>query len=159
MERPDRGDDKWSKAAFIVSGDSFEPAEISETLGIESTSSGRKGEIRSTPQVKRPPRRDSIWILNSPLEDGRPLQDHLQWLLDKLESKTDAVREVSKSYKATFFCGFSSENGQGGCTFDADLIARLGRLGLPIVLNLYPPGPIPEQNRTASSRQGEEVDA
>jgi hypothetical protein len=52
------------------------------------------------------------------------------------------VQELAKEYKVQFICGFSSENGQGGCTFDSALLIRLSSFGIPFVLDLYPPGPI-----------------
>ena len=139
-------DEKWNKAAFRVgSNDSFDPAEVSGVLGFEPTTSGRKGEIRGN---GRPPRRNSIWSLHSPLASQEPLDKHLEWLLDRLEPKADAIGGISQRYEVDFFCGFSSENGQGGCTFDASLLDRLARLKLPLVLDLYPPGPIsPESDQ------------
>lgn len=140
------GDDKWSRASFRVGFDgSFDPTEISDALGLEPTIYGRKGEIRSR---SRPPRRNSVWILSSPLVAHEPLQKHLEWLLERLESRADAILAVSKKYSVDFFCGFSSESGQGGCTFEAPLLERLARLKLPLVLDLYPPGPIsPESDQ------------
>ena len=146
MERPEQSSDRWSKAAFIVSGESFDPNEITATLGLEPTKTGRKGDLRSLPERKIPPRRDSIWILNSPLADEKPLQDHLEWLLDQLEPKSATIEAVAAKYKAILMCGYSSESGQGGCTFAGKLLARLGQFAVPLILNLYPPGPIPDQD-------------
>jgi hypothetical protein len=70
------------------------------------------------------------------------MEDHLNWLLDALEPKWDIISRIAKQYEADFFCGFSSENGQGGCTFSVALLERLAKLGVPLALDLYPPGPI-----------------
>lgn len=144
MDGLDQGVDRWSKAAFRVFGESFEPAEISGLLALEPTSSGRKGEVLSTSRLKRP-LRNSAWILTSPLKQSDPLQAHLHWLLDQLETKPDSVRAISRDYEADLFCGFSSDSGQGGCTIGAGLLTRLGNLGVPLVLDFYPSGPIPDQ--------------
>jgi hypothetical protein len=131
---------KWSKASLRVFGDSLEPSEISAMLEIEPTKAGRKGEPAFTPL--RRPLGSSVWILESPLADHLPLQDHFRWLLDTLEPRRKQLAEITKKYEADFFCGFSSANSQGACILDPELLSRLAKLGVEVVLDLYPPGPI-----------------
>jgi hypothetical protein len=132
---------RWSKAAFCIYGDNLQPDAMNRDLGLEATNFGLKGERQSKyPRARK--LRTSIWILDSPLDEHLPLQDHLNWLLDALEPKLDVVRGIAKQYDAKLFCGYSSEHGQGGCTFDVILLDRLAKLGVPLVLDLYPPGPI-----------------
>ena len=139
---------KWYKACFRIFGDTLQPDAVGRALGLEPTSSGLKGETLGSSRLKKP-LSSSVWILQSPLDKRIPLEDHLNWLLDALEAKRDIVCRISKQYETDFFCGFSSENGQGGCTFSAVLLERLSNLGVPLVLDLYPPGPItfdPDRN-------------
>jgi hypothetical protein len=68
------------------------------------------------------------------------MADHLQWLLDAIEPKADALKELSEHCKVLFFCAFASENGQGGFTLDPRTLARLAALNIPFSLDLYPPG-------------------
>ena len=63
-------------------------------------------------------------------------------MLDLLEPKQGVLNQLSQEYTIDFFCGFSSENGQGGSCLDTALVTRLSRLGIPLVFDLYPPGPI-----------------
>jgi hypothetical protein len=136
-----KDDSRWSKAAFCVYGETLQPDEINRDLGLQATNSGLKGGRQSKyPRARE--LRTSIWILGSPLDEHLPLQDHLKWLLDALEPKLNVVRGIAKQYDAKLSCGYSSESGQGGCSFDAALLDRLANLGVPLVLNLYPPGPI-----------------
>jgi hypothetical protein len=74
-----------------------------------------------------------------------PLAEHLIWLLDQLEPKVNSIKSIADEWKARIFCGFSSENGQGGVTLDPRLLRRLANLGIPFVLDLYPPGPPAEE--------------
>lgn len=144
---PDQQNAKWSLVSLAIYGDSFEPDTITERLGLTPTRCGRKGDIRTSPHVKDlPPRRNSFWLLTSPLADLKPLQDHLVWLIDQLEPRREVLEELTKEYKVRFICGFSSGNGQGGCTFDPTLLSRLSSFGIPLVLDLYAPGPIPTQD-------------
>lgn len=143
MNPPDRQDDRWNTASLGIYGEPLDLEGITERLGLTPTRSGRKGELRSSPRVKNlPPRRNSFWLLKSPLPDFQPLQDHLAWLIDQLEPKREALQELTKEYKMLFICGYSSESGQGGCTFQPELLSRLSNFGLPLILDLYPPGPI-----------------
>jgi hypothetical protein len=141
MKKGPESDAKWSKACFRISGDALQPDEVTRELDLEATSSGLKGGALSSSRRKQP-LRTSIWILNSPLDDHTPLEDHLAWLLDTLEPRLGVINAIAKQHKTDFFCGFSSDNGQGGCTFDAVLLERLARLGIPLGLDLYPPCPI-----------------
>lgn len=129
---------KWSRAAFRISGDTLGPDQITAILGSEPTQSGVKGERFSSRH--NAVRRTSFWLLQSPLSENQPLAEHLKWLLDLLEPKLDLINSISEKWRVDLFCGFSSENGQGGATFDPDLLRRLGHLGVPLVLDLYPPG-------------------
>jgi len=143
MKVNDRQDAKWNTASLGIYGEPLDLEGITERLGLTPTRSGLKGEMRASARVKNPrPRRNSFWLLTSPLADFEPLQNHLAWLIDRLEPRREALEELAKEYTVKFICGFSSENGQGGCTLDASLLARLGNLGAPLVLDLYPPGPI-----------------
>jgi hypothetical protein len=83
-----------------------------------------------------------MWTLHAPLDAHLPLQEHLKWLLEVLEPKLAVVQGIVKRYDTKLFCGYSSEHQQGGCIFDAALLERLAKLGVPLVLDLYPPGPI-----------------
>jgi hypothetical protein len=132
---------RWSKAAFCIYGDTLQPNDVSRDLGLQATNCGLKGGHPSRYPRARP-LRTSIWQLHSPLDEHLPLQDHLRWLLDTLQPKLDVVRGITKQHDTKLVCGYSSEHGQGGCTFDAALLDRLANLGVPLVLDLYPPEPI-----------------
>jgi len=141
---PDQHADRWSKASLGIYGEPLEFDRITESLGLAPTRSGRKGEVRVSPRTKlaRPPRRCSFWLFTSPLSDHEPLQTHLLWIIDQLEPKRVALGQLAKEYEVRFICGYSSESGQGGCTFDSELLVRLSSFGVALVLDLFPPGPV-----------------
>jgi hypothetical protein len=141
MEDRLKDDSRWSKAAFCIYGDALQLDEINKNLGLQATNSGLKGGRPSKHPGARP-LRTSIWMLNCPLDDHLPLQDHLKWLLDTLEPRLYIIRGIVMQYDTKLICGYSSEHGQGGCTINAALLDRLANLGVPLVLDLYPPGPI-----------------
>lgn len=130
--------DKWSRASLRISGDSLQPNEITTRLCLEPTRSGIKGERISSRHSAV--RRMSFWLIESPLSSSLPMGEHLNWLLDKFEARRDLITSIGDEFKVDFFCGFSSENGQGGAIFDPVTLRRLADLGFPLVLDLYPPG-------------------
>jgi Domain of unknown function (DUF4279) len=140
MNRPvEPGNEKWSSASLRIAGDTLRPDKITVALGIEPTRSGLKGERVSSRNEAL--RRTSFWLKTSPLPDERPLQEHLEWVLNLFEPKHQVLSLISKEHSCDLFCGFSSENGQGGACLGTDLLARLAGLGVSLVLDLYPPGP------------------
>jgi hypothetical protein len=139
-DRP-KDDSRWSKASFCIYGETLQPDDINRDLGLKATNSGFKGGRQSKyPRARQ--LRTSIWILDSPLEEHLPLQDHLKWLLDALEPKLKVVHGIARQYDARLHCIYSSESGQGGCAFDAALLDRLANVGVQLELSLYPPGAI-----------------
>jgi len=67
------------------------------------------------------------------------MEDHLDWLLDRLEPKLDAIHSLAEKFSVDFFCGYSSGNGQGGFALDNAMLVRLAKLGVCLQLDLYPP--------------------
>ena len=136
-----KNESRWSKAALCIYGETLQPDEISSALGLQPTNSGLKGQRQSKYPNARELRR-SIWILDATVDEHLPLQDHLESLLDALEPRLIAISGIAKQYDTRLICGYSSEHGQGGCTFDAALLGRLAKFGVPLVVDLYPPGPM-----------------
>ena len=123
----------------------LQPNEIGEFLGIKATRIHLMGEpIPVKGRVRGLVRKQFGWFLESPLGDDRDLAEHLKWLLDSIDPKRDALRELSIKCRIDLFCAFSSEHGQGGFTFDRVTLDRLATLGVALIVDLYPPGPIEE---------------
>ena len=64
---------------------------------------------------------------------------HLEALLEILEPRSEVVAALASEADLYFWCGFSSGNGQGGFSIRPELLQRLARLGVEVVLDLYPP--------------------
>ena len=129
--------EKWSKAALSIHSDSLSPDDIGSELGLTATRSHTKGSQRRVQSWGL--WKDSYWGFSSPLGDHRDMANHLVWLLDTLEPKVETLNQLSRSCRIVFFCGFSSDNGQGGFTLESAVLARLAKLGVAFVLDLYPP--------------------
>jgi len=130
--------DRWSSASIRIFGEKLQPEEVEAALALKATRTHLKGQPRSP--VQKTVWRETLWSLRSPLSPDRSVGDHLTWLLDRLEPKLDAIRALSADHRVDLFCGFSSGSGQGGFTLDPIILVRLANLGVPLVLDLYPPG-------------------
>jgi hypothetical protein len=128
--------DTWSQAGLRIYGDTVVPEKVGAALGLQATRTHVKGQLRKNGKDRWG---NSLWFFESPLGKNRGLNDHLAWLLDHLESKIPLLNTLSQSHRVDLFCGFSSGSGQGGFLLDTSTLARLGRLGVPLVLDLYPP--------------------
>jgi hypothetical protein len=129
--------DRWSRASLRILGEDLQPGEIEVLLDLKATRTHSRAESRTREDTAI--WLDSLWLLESPLPQDCDLPEHLDWLLDALEPKLYVLSSLSRKYRVDLFCGFSSSSGQGGFTLDNARLSRIARLGVPMVLDLYPP--------------------
>jgi hypothetical protein len=132
--------DRWETAALRIFSETLSVEEIATAIKYKATQSYEKGKPVSmrSPHVLRT---KSAWILDSEVGQDHGLSTQLDWLVTFIESRLDAFTLLLSTCKLDLFCGFSSGTGQGGTVLDKALLARLGRLGLDLKIDLYPPGP------------------
>lgn len=134
---------RWFRASLRISSETLRPEGISEKLCLTPTRTHAKGEPRGRhADPAWPVWAQSLWLLESPLGDDCAAEQHLKWLVETVEPKLSALRELSKTHRVDLFCAFSSESGQGGFTLDASILQRISRLEIPLTLDLYPPGSV-----------------
>jgi hypothetical protein len=145
MNAPQQPDKKWWRASFCVSSISLTHQEISDRLGLRPTRTHTKGQPKGfrqedgsiSPSIVW---NDSAWFLQSPLGRDRNLAEPIQWLLDAIEPRTDAIKAIRPECSLIrLFCGFASHPGQGGFTLDPHTMGRISKLGLDLAMDLYPP--------------------
>ena len=140
-------DGKWFSASFVVTSTNLTPEEIARRLGHAPTRVHHVGD----PVSRRPPssahtHKHHYYGLHSGLRDSQPMEAHLEALLSLLEAKAEVVAGLSREAKISFWCGFSSGNGQGGFTLSPSVLQRLARLGVEVSLDLYPPEGVPSEH-------------
>src|SRR6266851_6527577 len=83
--------------AFLLGRmDAQDPTTISERIGIEPTHAHRKGgahPTRTNPDLKW---RNSIWALDSRLPSNARLDEHLQDILDRLDSRAAEIARIAQ---------------------------------------------------------------
>ena len=132
-------DGSWSAARLRVFSPDLTPEELAAALVVPPDQSYRTGDRVSLRSGSEVVRKTNAVFVDSGLPENRPLDEHLEALVAKLEPAAAGLRSLSGRAKADVFCGFSSANGQGGFSLSPRLLARLAALGLDIGFDLYPP--------------------
>lgn len=126
-----------------LDGDDLIPDEISEALDVVPDKSWRKGDRR---KPKRPGGSAlpghiytfGHWDLNAPCSPDEEAEAQIAQLLTVLEGLPAALRTYVQRFKGTIVVAFSSGEVNFGFYLSADLIRRLGALGLAVVFDIYP---------------------
>jgi hypothetical protein len=127
---------KWYRVSLRLLGDGLPIDKIEAKLGLVASQVGRKGESNHR-GWKHP---SNIWVWRYPAESNVEFEEQVAGLLDVLEPKLDALKEILglPEVEGELFLGFSSSNGQGGAFFTPELLRRIADCGLSVSLDLYP---------------------
>lgn len=124
--------DSWY-AYFHVRG-SFDPDEITRSLRITPSETGREGDPLPNTSVTR---KTSIWGLRSRVEPTDPLDAHVKDVLDQLDANKDAFTKLSHDFGGTMqLVGYFREI-EPGVHFDAEIVERIAAYSLAIDCDFY----------------------
>jgi hypothetical protein len=122
-----------SYAYFHVRG-SFDSDEITRSLGITPSETGREGDPLPNTSVAR---KSSIWGLRSRVEPTDPLEVHVRDVLDQLDANKGAFAKLSQDFDGTMqLVGYFREI-EPGVHFDAELVERIAAYSLAIDCDFY----------------------
>lgn len=127
------------KAAFRVMGPDLDPAVVSQLLELEPTEAHRRGD----PRVGKSGRRysdfaEGLWGWRTDLAKSEPLAEHLRALLDVLEPKAMAFQQLQEmGLRLDLFVGVFGSEGNFALILEQELLSRLARLGVDLVLDVY----------------------
>lgn len=131
---------KTTGASLRISTEELSLDFISSALQISPSAQYLKGEHRSKLNPKSSIFEESLWIYHSSLPKTAELHEHIEALLDLLESRRVMLESIrSRVTLMDIFCMFSSENGQGSMELDPLLLRRLVSQKISLILDLYPP--------------------
>jgi hypothetical protein len=128
---PDGPSRTWTTGFFEIRNETKGPDEITNLLGLEPT------KVRE-PALEAE-RTTTTWQLDSGLPTSALLQDHVSTLLDKVEGHTDILSTLAPSSEPCLSLSFASEIGQGGGWFNHELVERIARVSVDMLLYLVPP--------------------
>jgi Domain of unknown function (DUF4279) len=76
-------------------------------------------------------------------DEGTHLEDHVTWLLDRLEPRRDQLRRLcaEQALKADFYCGYFLNQSNGGAQLASGTLERIVALGASFGIDIYAPEP------------------
>lgn len=126
-----------ASAALRVISEHLSARDIADHLKIQGGRLVERSKVTAPGATQAPQRGDSRWILESKLEDSRPLQDHIAHLIAVVEKNSTAFQGIAEKCHADIWCTFSFAEGQGGVSLEAKLIERLSALSVDLIFGLY----------------------
>jgi hypothetical protein len=131
---------KQTGASLRISTTESSPDFISSVLQQAPTVQHLKGDHLDKRNPKSFLLEESLWIYNSPLPNSAELHEHIENLLDLLETRREALESIrGRVSLMDIFCMFGSEDGQGSMELDPPLLQRLAKQQISLILDLYPP--------------------
>lgn len=138
QQKANLSESNWSSATLRIFSDALSPDEIIAHTGILPDDMYRIGDRVNGRSNSNTVHKTNAVFFSSGLQKDKPLDEHLSALLTKIEDNCN-LDAVSALAIVDIFCGFSSENGQGGITLAPKLLGRLAALKLEVIIDLYPP--------------------
>ena len=127
-------------ASLCLYGDALVPAQITTVLGLDPTDAAPKGERTTSSSGKSRTAPTGRWILESQEQvHSTNLEDHVAWLLDRIEAAGVVPLTLPGVSRASIFCYWASATGNGGPSFSATVLGRLARMQFPLEFDLYFP--------------------
>jgi hypothetical protein len=113
----------------------LDPDAVTVALGLAPTEAHRRGEPRRTRRAtitgKPPTYRVGIWWLDSPLPTSATVQEHVEWLLDRLEPRAEEVRKIAATgIKPDFFVSVLPLSTQFGFELSPEVMRRIAALNI-----------------------------
>ncbi len=120
-------------AYFHVAG-SFDPAQITERVGVNPTKSSLEGSAIERTQMVR---KCSRWELHSRLETTATLEEHVVDVLNQLDEKRNAFRQLSAELDGVMELVGYFHAYYPGLTFERGVIERLAEYSLSMDCDFY----------------------
>lgn len=125
------------RISLRIRGDTLDPEFLTQQLGVAPTFSARKGD--PLPSRAQPPSRTGVWVYRLDVPPDTELGGVIALLLDRFPDDSTLWEEVTSSYSADIACGVFMEGDTQSTSVDAEVLVRLGRLGLPVSFDLHAP--------------------
>ena len=117
----------------MVSG-SFDPAQITERVGVNPSESCREGDpIQGSKML----RKCSRWILRSRLDTTREFEEHVADVLSQLDEKQLAFTQLSAEFEGVMELVGKFHAYYPGLNFESNLITRMSQYHLSLDCDFY----------------------
>ena len=116
-----------------IHGDQLDFIGIECVLGLQSTYRHRKGERKGP---KSPPYKDDAWHYECPLEESKPLSEHLMALWTAVKPHVTYLRQLKKTNNVDIFCGYRSNSQIAGFEVDYRCLDMFIALEVPFGVSI-----------------------
>ena len=129
-------------ASLCIYGDDLDPPELTQLLGIEPTSSKRRGDaIRRGRTAPR-----GVWIFTTrDICDSEDSSVHIAMLSQLTHPQAEALKGLQDRYLLRVFVYWSLEDGNGGPVIDPQSLGWLAEIGAELHVDLYESAPSQSQ--------------
>lgn len=125
------------RVSLRLYGDTLDPDFLTQHLGIAPTFSAMKGDPG---EREGDDQRDTgMWIYRLDGSPGTELGDVIEGLLARFPDDSTLWEELSASYTVEVACAVFLESANQRTAIATDVLERLGRLLLPLNLDLFAP--------------------
>ena len=125
------------KASVRVFSPELEPDAVSKALGIEPTSSWRKGDPR--PSNRGRVARTGMWLLESRSGAEKEPDSQVSDLLNRLNVDLAAWRELRGTVTCDLYLGVFQNDGDAFFEFKPETLRLLGEYGFALCFSIYGP--------------------
>jgi hypothetical protein len=131
--------DVRTNATLRIIADALDAEAVSVEMGLAADRSHKKGEVRGvrTPVVQK----NGYWSITSSKHIAASVDtnEHILWLVEAVAPRLNVLSTYrGRGWLVDVWIGIHTNVGHGGPTLRADVLARLGALGLDVNLDLYP---------------------
>lgn len=126
------------KASFRLMGVELNPDAVTQLMGVEPSSSHRKGAARQgRAKGRMAPFREGHWAY-CPKGEGRSLEEQLDEIIRLVRSRSEKIRElVAQGLRADVFVGVFSDDANIAITFPPSILEQLADLASRLELDIY----------------------
>jgi hypothetical protein len=113
----------------------FNPAIVSEKLGLQPTRTQVHGEVRNGDMKKWP----TAWFLEtSEIIQSKESRRHIDWILEQVEDHSEGIKFLHDiGAEIHISCYWVSALGHGGPMLDAKSLERIATLNIGICFDIY----------------------
>ena len=120
-------------------GDDLDPAEVTQLLGAEPSSSIRKGDMRRSGSGRSYVARTGSWRYKPTEPKPGDLSEQVRETLGELAADLEVWRALAGRFKGDCFCGLFMTEANEGLVLEPDVLTMLTERGLTLMLDIYAP--------------------
>ena len=124
------------RVSLRIRGDALDPDFITQQLGVAPSFSAKKGELIARRGRERL-QTTGVWTYRLEVQPATELGDAIERLLAAFPEDATLWEEITSSFSADVFCGAFLEADNQSTVIQPQVLASLGRRGLPLSFDLF----------------------